>query len=195
MMKSVLTGCLVWLVAIPALMGQTRVTLADVYQQVEQLRAQVGRLRLDMEALQRENDNLRKALEAQSKQQSSLVSQYNQLTAQVNSQLGMIPERENALKKEIFAEMTRQMKDLAAQTQSGFDQLTKARSYSQQSQTTTFDQDYPQTGVSYVVKPGDSLSKIARENNSTIRDIQNANQISDPRDLRAGETIFVPQRN
>ncbi|QYY34849.1 LysM domain-containing protein [Ruficoccus sp. ZRK36] len=195
MMKCFLTGCLVWLAAIPAVMGQTRITLADVYQQVEQLRAQVGRLQLDMEALQRENDALRKAVEAQSRQQNALVSQYNQLTAQVNAQLGTLPDREQALKKEVYAEMTRQMKDLASQTQQGFEQITKARAYSQQSQTTTFDQDYPQTGVPYVVQSGDSLSSIARKLNSTVRDIQNANKISDPRNLKAGETIFVPQRN
>ena len=194
MMKCLLTGCLLWLAAIPALMGQTRVTLADVYQQVEQLRAQVGRLRLDMEALQRENDSLRKALDAQSKQQSTLVRQYNQLTAQVNAQLGALPQRETALKKEIFAEMTRQMQDLASQTQKGFDQIAKARTYTAQTQTTTFDQDYPQTGISYVVKAGDSLWKIAKENKSTVRDIQNANQITNPGDLKVGETIFVPQR-
>jgi chromosome segregation ATPase len=195
MMKCFLTGGFVWLAAISALSAQTRITLADVYQQVEQLRAQVGRLQLDMEALQRENDSLRKALEIQGKQQSALVSQCNQITAQVNSQLGMLPQREAALKKEIYAEVTRQMEDLAKQTQTGFDQLTKARAYGQsQTQTTTFDQDYPQTGVPYVVQPGDSLSSIARKLNSTVRDIQNANQISDPRNLKAGDTIFVPQR-
>ncbi|MBC2593566.1 LysM peptidoglycan-binding domain-containing protein [Ruficoccus amylovorans] len=176
-------------------MGQTRVTLADVYQQVEQLQAQVGRLRLDMEALQRENDSLRKALEAQTRQQSALVTQCNQISAQVNAQQGAWASRETALKKEIYAEMTRQMKDLASQTQQGFDQLTKARSYSQQNQTTSFDQDYPQTGISYVVKSGDSLWKIARDNNSSVRDIQNANQITNPGDLKVGQTIFVPQRN
>jgi len=197
MMKLVLTGCLVWLAAASTLLGQNRITLVDVYQEVEQLRAQVGRLQLELEAQKRENENMRRSLEAMKQQQQSLIASYNQFVTQTNSTLGTLPERERVLKTEIFAEMTRQMKDLADQVQRGFDQLTKTRSYTeQQSATVTFDQDYPSTGVAYVVQPGDSLSKIAQKLNSTVRDIQNANQIRDPsRDLRAGDTIFVPQRN
>lgn len=197
MMKSVLTGCLLMLGLCAGLNAQQRITLVDVYQEVEQLRAQVGRMQLEREAQQREIESLRRALEAQAQQQQSLITSYNQFVAQTNAMIGNLPERERVLKKEIFAEMTRQMEDLVAQVQEGFDQLTKTRNYtSQQTQPTTFDQDYPQTGVAYVVQPGDSLSKIARMHNSTVRDIQNANQIRDPsRDLRAGDTIFVPQRN
>ncbi len=197
MVKMVMTGCLFWLVATSALLGQNRITLVDVYQEMEQLRAQVGRLQLELEAQRRENDNMRRSLEAMKQQQQSLVSSYNQFVTQTNSTLTTLPERERALKTEVFSEMTRQMKDLADQVQRGFDQLTKTRSYSQeQTSSVTFDQDYPSTGVAYVVQPGDSLSKIAKKMNSTVRDIQNANQIRDPsRDLRAGDTIFVPQRN
>ncbi|MEM9226577.1 MAG: LysM domain-containing protein [Verrucomicrobiota bacterium] len=196
MMIRILAGLLLLSGMACTLSGQTRVTLADVYAEVEQLRAQVGRLRLEMEAMQRENETLRTGLETQSRQQQALVSNYNTFVSKTNTLLSGLPERERALKQEVFSEMTKQMEDLAAQVQDGFDALTRARGTSAQSQAVSFDNDYPQTGVTYVVKPGDSLSKIAREHGSTVRDIQNANKIRDPsRDLMAGATIFVPQRN
>jgi len=57
-----------------------------------------------------------------------------------------------------------------------------------------FSEDYPENGVLYTVKRGDTLSGIARRLDSTVKDIQNANKIVDPaRDLRVGDVIFVPQ--
>jgi LysM repeat protein len=56
-----------------------------------------------------------------------------------------------------------------------------------------FSEDYPKTGKPYVVRSGDTLSGIARKHNSTVKYIQNANKIANPaKDLRVGETIFIP---
>ena len=61
------------------------------------------------------------------------------------------------------------------------------------SQPLEFSDDYPKTGLSYEVQPGDTLSQIALKFGSTVRFIQDANQIKDPaRDLRIGDTIFIP---
>ena len=58
---------------------------------------------------------------------------------------------------------------------------------------TNFSDDYPKTGVSYTVQPGDTLSAIARIHGSSIKHIQNANKIVIPsRDLQVGQTIFIP---
>ena len=49
------------------------------------------------------------------------------------------------------------------------------------------------TGKTYVVRSGDTLSKIARDHDSTIKHIQNANKIVNPsKDAELGETIFIP---
>jgi LysM repeat protein len=56
-----------------------------------------------------------------------------------------------------------------------------------------FSSDYPKTGITYTVRSGDTLSAIARKHGSTIKHIQNANKIVNPsRDLKVGETIFIP---
>ena len=58
----------------------------------------------------------------------------------------------------------------------------------------TFGTDYPKSGIKYVVRSGDSISKIAREHNSRQSWILDANEISDPRMLRVGAEIFIPQQ-
>ena len=50
-------------------------------------------------------------------------------------------------------------------------------------------------GVTYTVESGDTLASIAQRFNSTVRDIQNANKIANPKLLQAGQTIFIPQKS
>ena len=45
--------------------------------------------------------------------------------------------------------------------------------------------------VTHKVRPGESLSVIARRYRVSVRDLQRWNNISDPRKLRAGKTITV----
>ncbi|ACL69027.1 LysM peptidoglycan-binding domain-containing protein [Halothermothrix orenii] len=52
----------------------------------------------------------------------------------------------------------------------------------------------PCQGILYTVKPGDTLSKIARRYNLTVRDIVSANpQISDPDKITVGQVICIPK--
>ena len=47
--------------------------------------------------------------------------------------------------------------------------------------------------MTYVVKPGDTLSKIAKQNGITLAQLLKANpQINDPNKIRVGDTINVP---
>ena len=64
------------------------------------------------------------------------------------------------------------------------------------SMPTSKEQDVaPITGVFYEIKVGDSLATIAKKLNSRTEYIRKANAIVDPRDLRVGDKIFVPQKN
>ena len=48
-------------------------------------------------------------------------------------------------------------------------------------------------GVPYIIKPGDNLTKIARANGTTIKDIMAANpQIKDPNKIYAGAQLNLP---
>ncbi|MBN1917159.1 MAG: LysM peptidoglycan-binding domain-containing protein [Verrucomicrobia bacterium] len=47
--------------------------------------------------------------------------------------------------------------------------------------------------IEYVVQPGDTLWKLAREYHTTTKIIMDLNGITDPRKMRAGDTILVPR--
>jgi hypothetical protein len=53
--------------------------------------------------------------------------------------------------------------------------------------------DMPRTGIRYKVKAGDTLSRIARQNNSRQDWILRANGIANPDQLQLGSEIFIPQ--
>lgn len=60
------------------------------------------------------------------------------------------------------------------------------------SQDETVAQVSSQASKEYVVQPGDTLYKIAREHNAKVHEIAQANQITDPSQLRIGQTLVIP---
>ena len=57
---------------------------------------------------------------------------------------------------------------------------------------TTFAEDYSKEGVSYTVQKGDTLALIAKKTGAKTQDIINANKLSDPSRINAGQTLFIP---
>jgi len=45
--------------------------------------------------------------------------------------------------------------------------------------------------ATYKIKPGDTLSQIAKKYNTTIRTLQKNNNIKDPNKIRAGKTLDI----
>lgn len=50
----------------------------------------------------------------------------------------------------------------------------------------------PSLYFSYVVQPGDTLTKISKRFNTTVEDIVKINNIKDPNKINVGERIFIP---
>ena len=86
------------------------------------------------------------------------------------------------------------MSALGKEMQAGLNTVANAVNAQPSVSTTThFSEAYPKTGITYEVRSGDTLSKIARKHGSTIKYIQNANKIVNPaRDLQVGQAIFIP---
>ena len=100
-------------------------------------------------------------------------------------------QRDKALGEQIMSKVTEALNDYVQS-------LSRASSSvpaSKRAVQAEFSDDYPKTGLSYEVQSGDTLSQIALKFGSSVQYIQNANQIKNPtRDLRVGDTIFIPLR-
>lgn len=183
---------LVWLLS-PSMLwacadSSIQVQVANLNQDLYALKQQVGQLRLKTESLEREN------------------AQLKQYIAQLNQRASVSPQELQSIRKELLEEgrrqkesivglVTEQINHLANQTQLALQQSItgKNASPSKTTKSFTFTDDYPKEGVAYTVQKGDTLGEIALQHNSTVKDIQNANRLANPKDLRAGQTIFIPQ--
>lgn len=170
------------------------VVIANLEQDVRALQRDVGRLRIETEALARENAELRRALSDQLEGQRSqfvTVTQLNQTIASLQAQVNAASDRQQ---REIIAEVTRQIEALAAQTQRAINALARSiESRPQMEQTVTFNDNFPSRGIQYVVQSGDTLGAIARRHNSRVDWIRNANRL--PNDtIRVGQELFIPQQ-
>lgn len=170
-----------------------RVSVANMSQDLDALSQQVKTLRLEMEEMRRENSRLRAQVAAASSNRRA-ESQIADLASELEQLRREFRSADEAQKEQIVSEISRKMDAFAKETQSALDVIAEAAGSQPQVETrVNFSSDYPQNGVTYTVRSGDTLSKIAREHKSTVKHIQNANKIQNPsRDLRVGETIFIP---
>ncbi len=167
------------------------VAIADLQQDMDLLKREVGQLRLEVEQARRENQEL--ADKIRSLQGATVGNDV--VRAQMASVRSEVGAQNESLKREIIAQVKKDMDAMAAQTNAAMEKLAKAiGSRPQAPMPVSFGSDYPQSGITYVVQSGDTIAKIARKNNSKIKWIQDANKIADPsRGLRVGDKIFIPQ--
>lgn len=199
MLKSYFSAvlCLAGLLSLsPVLSAQSdnlRVTVANMVQDMKLLDQKVNTMRLEMEELRRENARLRSQVAAASSNRDTQV-QITNLSSAIETLRQEYRSADEVQKQQIIAEVSRQINALAKETQGAINTVANAvGSEPQVSTPVHFSNDYPKTGITYTVRSGDTLSAIARKHNSTIKHIQNANKIVNPaKDLKVGETIFIP---
>ena len=144
-----------------------------------------------MEELRRENARLRVEVAAATNEAQMQISS---LSSSIDSFRQDYKNADDAQKEQIIGDLNRQVNALAKETQSAINAVARVvDTRPTVGPKVHFSDDFPKTGKPYVVRSGDTLSGIARDNNSTIKHIQNANKIVNPsRDLKVGETIFIP---
>lgn len=186
-------GVLLQGISLHAQSDNLRVTVANLNQDVSLMVQQVNTLRLEIEAMRRENARLREDVNA-SLANGQTQAQLSSLSGAIETLRREYRAADEAQKAAILAEVSRQVAALAAETEKAIGVVADAvGAQPQVTKPVHFSEDYPETGITYTVRSGDTLSKIAREQGSTIKHIQNANKIVNPaRDLRVGQTIFIP---
>ncbi|NQY32929.1 MAG: LysM peptidoglycan-binding domain-containing protein [Coraliomargarita sp.] len=176
-----------------AAQNDMRVTVANMNQDLNALAQEVKALRLEIEQMRRDNARLRSQVSA-SQASDTTQAQITNLGTAIDGLRREFRAADESQKQVILSEVNRQMEAFAKETQSALNSVADAvEAQPNVSTPMHFTEDYPKTGKPYVVKSGDTLSKIARVHGSSIKDIQNANKIVNPaRDLQVGQTIFIP---
>jgi LysM repeat protein len=164
-----------------------RVEVANLRQDVLLLSQRVGELTMTVEQLNRDNSTL----QAKTSQSYVTMEQLNKAVADINRTMQSALSEQ---KRETLSQVAGQIERLGKQTNAALDALAKNQATRPVVQT-NFSEDFPKEGVNYTVQPGDSLAVIAKKNNARQQDIINANKISDPSKLRAGQTLFIPPGN
>lgn len=162
--------------------------IADMQQDFALLKREVAQLRLEVEQLRAENERMAELVKKAQNSDSS---------AQVASSLrSEFIAKDEAVKRDVLAQVKRELEALTGQTNSSLEKITKAINAKPVAPAQqTFSKDYPTTGITHTVVSGDTLSGIARKYGSRVKWIQDANEISDPaKGLQVGKTIFVPKQ-
>lgn len=172
--------------------GSLNVQLANLRSDVDRLDQLVRSMRLEMEALQRENRQLRDAVERQLTAQSGTFVTAEELARVLGDFERRVQATNERARREIVEDVSKEVETLAEQTQRAITALSRSvASQPQLQQVVTFNDDFPSTGVTYTVKRGDTLGRIAREHGSRVDWIRNANRLATDT-IFPGQELFIP---
>ena len=137
------------------------VQLANLRSDVDRLDQVVRSLRLEVEALRRENRELTDWVQKQISSGSDSVSP-EQLNAVLKTFEQRIQSANQVSRQSIVNEVSREIESLAEKTQKAINALAKSlEGQPQLEQVVVFSDDYPRSGTSYTVQSGDSISGMA----------------------------------
>jgi LysM repeat protein len=175
-------------VPLAAQADSTAFAMASLQEEVRLLSQRVNEQTLRLEQLERANSDL----QAKAGQTYVTLAQLNGAIAeaQKSMQAAMRDDRRETLQL-----VNVQMGKMANETQAAINALAKNAVTRPPVTPPTFNDDYSKDGVSYTVQRGDTISGIAHKTNARAQDIINANKITDPGRLQAGQTLFIPQQN
>ncbi|MGD1030213.1 MAG: LysM peptidoglycan-binding domain-containing protein [Opitutaceae bacterium] len=163
------------------------VEVANLREDVRELSQRVADLGLRIEQLESENSAL-KAKERSAGQGYATTAQLADAVADLNR---VIQSSEAASKADILQQVSIQLEKLGRQTNAALDALSKGQA-PRPAASAAFSDNFPKEGVKYTVQKGETLAEIAKKTGSKVQDIINANRISDPEKIFAGQTLFIP---
>ncbi len=176
--------------------------IANLREDVRLLSQRVGELSLKVEQLERENSQLQRKAESGNVSYVTL-QQLNDAIAELNRNLKTAIANSRADTLQIVAG---QLEKLGNQTNAALESVARGSGArvatpsaapastpsSAPSAPSAFSDSYPKEGISYTVVRGDNLAKIAQKTGARSADIINANKISDPSKIQAGQVLFIP---
>jgi len=169
-----------------------RRAVANLQQDLAAVQKRVGELQLEVESLRSENQRLRQTVQ-QAGNQSELM---RTVESRLESMRGEILRSEAEQRRKLGEEISAQIERLADRFQTALRELARGTQSrpGPVASPPSFSQDFPKNGIQHLVERGDTISGLAQKYQSRVDWIRNANEIADPsRDLRVGQTVFIPQ--
>jgi len=171
------------------------VRLADLSSDLNRLDQIVRSLRLEVEALRRENRQMQDWVEEQLAGSVDRPVSEERMNTVLREYERRIQAANRVSRESLVNEVSQEIETLAEQTQKAINALAKSvEGQPQLEQVIVFSDDYPGSGTSYTVKSGDSLGKIARTLGSKVDWIRNANRLSSDI-IYPGQELFIPLEN
>lgn len=156
--------------------------LANMREDLRLLTQRVGELSMRVEDLERANGELQTKANRSTEAYATL-QQLNDAVARLNAAMkAAVAESETDTLRKVSV----QMEKLANQMNAALDAMAGG------TPAGGFSESYPKEGISYTVQKGDILARIARKTGAKLQDIINANKISDPSKIQAGQVLFIP---
>lgn len=157
------------------------VDIANLQEDVRGLNQRLNDLTLRVEQLERQ----------------STTAAANQGTAQVYATIAQLNSAVADMNRRIEVAIASSQSETMDQVDLELEKLTKQvntalAAVGKSSGPSNFSDDYPKTGISYTVEKGDTLALIAKKTGAKVQDIVNANKLSDPSRIQAGQVLFVP---
>lgn len=158
--------------------------VAGMREDVRILVQRVGSLNLRVEQLERENAALLRSTEGMDRTYAT-VAQLNEAVAELNQAVALGDSTTQAKAAKAIQQLAKATNESVASVAKG---VSQARAIT----TPTFNDDFEKTGVTYTMQSGDTISRVAARFNSSVKDIMNANQITDATKVQIGQTLFIP---
>ena len=171
--------------------------VANLVEDIRILEESIRSMRVEVDSMRRENNQLRQQVGTyetridSSMGQLATVGQLNQAIAKAVTSLEL---RDEKMKSEIVLQVTEQIKGFADSVKKSIGGLPPPPVKPDPDVLTSFHDNFPKTGTTYTVRSGDTISGIATKFGSTRDWIQNANEISHPKYLQVGRTLFIPHQ-
>jgi len=166
--------------------------VAGLIEDVAALRSEVERLRTEVDELRAENARLLQLASKKINPADAFDKKIAALRAEFNEALG-------TQRRETTSEMDKKIAALAEMTNRALGDLSKNINRVSSENTAPAPvakpKDFPDGGIEYVVKNGDTLGKIIARNGSKRDWILYANPGLDPDKIFVGQKLFIPQKD
>jgi LysM repeat protein len=179
--------------------------LASMEQDIQALQREVGQLNLQVQSVQQDNADLKKRILSQDELKATVENMIAASRAEIDKDITKtVGTATDDSRKDILADVAKQMEALAKDTNTQLEKLAHAignapapRPVTVMSSPSSPPPAYNGKGIDYIVKHGETLAIICRNNHVSSKEILllNPQLNNNPNHIVEGQHLFIPQKD